>query len=153
MDSRGRFLTDPQAMADLLRSHWSEVFAAKGIDEDKLDAWLQDDGRARGAEAPSHHELHSVRVKKRHIRMALKLSNNSAPGPDGIPYGALRALGDLAVETMHGAFQILASDLGPERMRQDYPDFNASILFFLPKKAVAETEAGTPAFEAGVSAL
>ena len=77
------------------------------------------------------------------------MSNNSAPGPDGIPYGAWRALGDVAVEVLFGAFSDLILPEGPEMLRRDYPDFNSSLLFFLPKKPSGATAHGVPAFEAG----
>jgi len=75
--------------------------------------------------------------QKRATRKALSLSNNSSPGPDGIPYGAWKALGDTAVDILHGAFSDLILPEGPELLRRDCPDFNASLLFFLPKKPQA----------------
>ena len=136
-------------MADYLRRHWAEVFRAKGIDQPRLQAWLDEDAQERGVTAPSHEGLRHLRVRRRDVRKALKRSNNSAPGPDGIPYGAWRALGETAVEALFGAFGLLVRDDGPACMRRDYPDFNESILFFLPKKASGATPHGMQAFEAG----
>ena len=107
IDDRGRFLTDPQAMSDYLRRHWAEVFRAKGIDQPRLQAWLDENEQERGATATSHEDLRHLRVRRRDVRKALKRSNNSAPGPDGIPYGAWRALGETAVEALFGAFGLL----------------------------------------------
>ena len=40
VDDRGVFQTDPQRMAGLLRDHWTKVFQARGIQQDKLDKCL-----------------------------------------------------------------------------------------------------------------
>ena len=149
IDSRGKFLTDPQEMANHLRQHWLEVFRAKGVSQDRLHAWLDEDATVRSQHGPVHDTVANLRLKRRAIRRALKMSNNSAPGPDGIPYGAWRALGDVAVEVLFGAFSDLILPEGPEMLRRDYPDFNSSLLFFLPKKPSGATAHGVPAFEAG----
>ncbi len=133
IDNRGKFLTDPQAMANHLRLHWANVFKAKGVNQERLQAWLDEDSDGRAEQGPTHEGLRSIRLKRRAIRQALKQSNNSSPGPDGIPYGAWRALGEVAVDVLYGAFGDLIRDEGPEIMRRDYPDFNASLLFFLPR--------------------
>ncbi|MFM7980300.1 MAG: hypothetical protein ACKPKO_13390, partial [Candidatus Fonsibacter sp.] len=36
-----------------------------------------------------------------HVELVVKFSNNSSPGPDGIPYGAWRQLGHLGVVAIH----------------------------------------------------
>ena len=145
---RGEVLSDPQDMANHLRKHWAEVFRARGVDETKLQTWLDEDGQQRSEQGPTHDAVQGLRLRKRAIRKALKLSNNSAPGPDGLPYGAWRALGDLAVDLLHGAFVDLTLPEGPNLMREDYPNFNASILIFLPKKPVGKAADDTPVFEA-----
>ena len=79
----------------------------------------------------------NFKLRKRHIRKACKLSNNSAPGPDGISYKAWRKLNDLAVNTLYGAFKEMVANDGPDKMKDQYPDFNASPLFFCPRKPAA----------------
>ena len=88
LDSQGKYLTDPQSMANYLQLHWKEVFKAKGINQEKLNSWLNEDTDHRSQHGPSHDDDRNIVVRRRHVRKALKLSNNSAPGPDGIPYGA-----------------------------------------------------------------
>jgi len=143
----GKFLTDPSDMASALRDHWGETFTAKGIDEHHLKTWLDEDAEARSHDGPSHESMKALKVRKRDVRKALKLSNNSAPGPDGIPYGAWRSLGDLAVTAIHDAFSGLSSDNGQELMQRDYPNFNESLLFFLKKKPVDATEDGVEVYD------
>ncbi len=147
-DQRGRVITDAQGMVAILRDHWSKTFQANGVDEERLQAWLQEDQEHRQVHGPSHSPLADLRLRKRHIRKAIKLSNNSAPGPDGLPYGAWRAMGEVAVEALMGAFKELTSDEGSTLMRQDYADFNASLLFFLPKKPVRQADDGSAIFDA-----
>ena len=145
----GALLTEPAAMADALRRHWATVFRARGIHEGLLEQWLQDDLTHRMAHGPHHTPLHRLRMTKKHIATALRCSNNSSPGPDGIPYEAWRIMGKLSVEVLFGAFQDFASDSAEELLSEDYEDFNASILHFLPKKAVGQAEDGSDLYEPG----
>ena len=143
----GEYLTDPSSMADVLRDHWAAVFQARGVREELLDSWLQDDLAHREAHGPLHSSLQHVRMTKRHIERAVRCSNNSSPGPDGIPYEAWRAMGKLSVDVLFCAFQDLSSDTAEAQMDQEYPEFNASILHFLPKKPAGQTEDGSDIYE------
>ena len=134
IDERGNFLTDLQAMVNLLRRHWSEIFKEKGVESEMLDNWLEEDAADRIDNRPDHSVLRNIKVRRRDLRRALKPSNNSAAGPDGIPYGAWRALGDSAVNVLYDAFSELILEEGRELLRRDYPGFNESLLFFCPKK-------------------
>ena len=148
-DGRGNFQTDSPAMVQELRAHWSDTFRARGVNQERLQAWLREDAEVRALVGPSHDPLRRLHLKRKDIRKALKLSNNSAPGPDGIPYGAWRSLGDLAIDTLHDAFHALFRSDGQELLRRDYPGFNESLLFFLPKKPIARTDEGADVFEVG----
>ena len=57
-------------------------------------------------------------MKKKYIEKALRCSNNSSPGPDGIPFEAWRTMGKLAVDVLYGAFQDLASDTAEAKMEE-----------------------------------
>ena len=118
------------------------MFKAKGINQDKLNSWLDEDTDHRSQHGPSHDDVRNIVVRRRHVRKALKLSNNSAPGPDGIPYGAWRAMGKTAVDALFDAMKDFMSSDGEELLRRDYSDFNASLSFFLPKKAIGKTRDG-----------
>ena len=121
-------------MASVLRGHWRDTFTAKGIDEERLQAWLDGDLTARTREGPSHDSMKRLKVRKRDIKKALKLSNDSAPGPDGIPYGAWREVVGLASKAIHEAFLDLSSDRGQELMQRGYPSFNESLLSIFLKR-------------------
>jgi hypothetical protein len=147
-NSRGEIRTDTVSIANLLKEHWSKIFLAKGIDLAKLKIWLEED-RAHRCEAElAPFPEQPCRLRKRHLRKAVEHSNNSAPGPDGIPFAAWRKLGPLAIDTLFDAFRDMTSADGPERMAEHYPDFNASLLFFLPKKISGATEDGTVFYDA-----
>ena len=95
-----------------------------------------------------HAVTHELQLRRQHVQEALRLSNDSSPGPDGLPYGAWRALGELAVNVLHGAFQEMVSETGGERVRHHYADFNESLLFFLPKALESPTGGEAAAFPA-----
>ena len=58
-------------------------------------------------------------------------------------------MGELSVDALFGAVQDFASDSAEELLSEDYEDFNASILHFLPKKAVGQAEDGSDLYEPG----
>ena len=95
----GEFATEADDMAATLRSHWSDVFRARGVDEQLLQTWLEEDRACRetpaierAPDAPSHGALRNLRVTKRHVRKAIAETGSSAPRPDGIPYRAWKQL-------------------------------------------------------------
>ena len=152
----GELATDADDMAATLRTHWSEVFTAKGVDTQLLRTWLDDDRAAReetssssSSGAPSHQVLRDLRITKRHVQKAIGTSKDSAPGPDGIPYRAWRNLGKLAVEVLHSALAELCSEDAERILQQEMPSFNESLLMFLPKKAAGTMEDGDQYFLPG----
>ena len=74
--------------------------------------------------------------------MAIRHSGNSAPGPDGIPFKAWRALGPLGVSILFEVAKCLETDDAQEYLTKAYNGtdaskdhrFNHSILVCLPKK-------------------
>ena len=76
----GRVSSDPKEMANALTLHWGKVFAHKSINNQNLGRWL----RKSRLSLPS--DPNAWEVKPEHVENAIKYSNNSAPGPDGIPY-------------------------------------------------------------------
>ena len=81
-------------------------------------------------------------VTHKDIQQALDISSNTRPGPDGIPYGAWRALGNLAIDILHGVATTLSNPDSDSMLRQAYHDeaaenehnYNLSSLICLPKK-------------------
>ena len=90
----------------------------------------------------------SWKVQREDIREAVKLSSNTMPGPDGIPYKAWRVLGELGVDILHGAAAALEGPSWKEQLNDGFHDeapsgthtFNLGTLVCLPKKAAGENE-------------
>ena len=86
--------------------------------------------------------------------MAIRHSGNSAPGPDGIPFKAWRALGPLGVSILFEVAKCLETDDAQEYLTKAYNGtdaskdhrFNHSILVCLPKKSTSTTTDGTKAY-------
>ena len=86
--------------------------------------------------------------------MAIRHSGNSAPGPDGIPFKAWRALGPLGVSILFEVAKCLETDDAQEYLTKAYNGtdaskdhrFNHSILVCLPKKSTCTTTDGTKAY-------
>jgi hypothetical protein len=62
------------------------------------------------------------------ISSAIRNSNNSTPGPDGVSFAAWRAAPDLAAPVLLAVFRALSNGQPPPR------GFNLGLLFLLPKK-------------------
>ena len=66
---------------------------------------------------------------KTHIRQAIRLSSDTSPGPEGIPYAAWRQLGVLATGVLHDALIEFSGDDAETLISEDYPEFNESLPF------------------------
>eukprot|EP00959_Pyramimonas_sp_CCMP1952_P349269 7317999-Pyramimonas_sp.AAC.1 len=88
----GEVVTQPDAKAAALRSHWVEVFRARGINISKLDQWTAEDIGTRPLSDTVPLRPSTFRVTRRHIRRAILTAKNSSPGPDGIPFQAWRCV-------------------------------------------------------------
>jgi hypothetical protein len=88
---------DGGEMASLLKDHWGKTFSKKEVDFKDLDAWWQEDGysfRDNLADPPpdspptlpTPDPAWTLTVD--HVERAIRYSNDSSPGPDGIPYKA-----------------------------------------------------------------
>jgi hypothetical protein len=112
-------LESPEAAADLLAGHWGPVFAAKSIEAEAALPIMQftqvvPPGLSWAIDREGFHE---VMAKPR----------DSAPGPDGIPFGAWRAAGPAFYDIMFAAFSSFMSGAClPE-------GFNECNLAFIPQ--------------------
>ncbi|CAK0882116.1 unnamed protein product, partial [Prorocentrum cordatum] len=84
MDKQGHATTDPSAMASTLRDHWSKVFAAQHTDAALRSQWQHEEADHGTPEDARH--LPFNKPSREDFKNALRLSKNSAPGPDGITF-------------------------------------------------------------------
>ena len=118
----GDVSSDPATMAAALKEHWGKVFKHKEIDQNLLETWLASIqlgarseqvtmqevssphdkplDRSRKPRTPLSRNPADWNVRRRDIRKAVAQSNDSSPGPDGIPFGVWRALGHLGTELL-----------------------------------------------------
>ena len=138
----GRVVTDPAEMAEALRLHWQEAFKERPLSTPKLQEWLAEDiprvpGGSTVPGLPAQDSDFWV-VGQKHVEESIKVSPNSAPGPDGIPFVAWRKLGPLALRILHSAISDLGCSDSTSRLQTFYfPDsgeFNMGLLVLLPKK-------------------
>ena len=141
-------------MARALKEHWERTFAATPIDEEALEHWLHDTLPNKGRGEGNHDSLpppdsHLWKIRRKDVAKAVRLSNNSAPGPDGIPYLAWRKLGNIGIDYLFQAVKCLTTEEGKQCMSDASPDlphgqhtFNAGLLCCLPKKPTGQTGDG-----------
>ena len=110
--------------------------------------------RARPHRTPlPSHERHWC-IRKTDIERAIRHSGNSAPGPDGVPFQAWRALGPLGASILFDVAQCFGHSQGNDELpgaffdeALDHPhNYNESILVCLPKKSSSTTPDGVNAY-------
>ena len=165
----GQVTTDPSIIAHALKEHWGRVFTAAPIDHNLLQTWLDSLPHLRAvsspvpslvtgtAEAPILNadplgRPHSRRqplssngqdwkIRRKDISRSIKMSGNSAPGPDGIPFLAWRVLGPVAIDLLWDVARLLEGQDASTKLQAAYYDekkarphnFNLSTLVCLPK--------------------
>jgi len=92
------------------------------------------------------------------VAKAIRVAGAAAPGPDGIPYAAWKALGSLAVDVLTGVASALGEDGVQEELVAAYVDdpdagegqhaFNLSLLAVIGKAPAGE-ERGVPYYDPG----
>lgn len=147
VDAHGQVQTNAEDMVGILRAHWKNVFRVKGHDSELLQRWLEQDMASREPERPLLGLPPGLRLRRRHIKRAIKLTGNTAPGPDGIPFKVWRIFDDLLFNAFRG---LIAEDALDELAALGF-DFNESLLHLLPKKAVGSTAEGVPVYNASVT--
>ena len=145
----GHIERDPAGIAAALADHWQRVFAGQPLDSGAVMQWLRD--TLPPAALPRIHPR-QWRLHRRDVDRAVRLSGNSAPGPDGIPYAAWRALGPLGVSALFAAAEALTESSAVDRLEQAYHDdhsnaghaFNVGLLVCIPKSSSGALADGTP---------
>ena len=111
-------------------------------------------GRAHKSRKPLPTQEGTWRVRRKDVETATRHSGNSAPGPDGIPFRAWRALGPLGITILYDVAMCLETDDAQNHLRNAFHDtdpaldhqYNHSLLVCLPKKSTSTTEDGTKAY-------
>ncbi len=134
-------------MADALLSHWRRTFSTPCCDGDLLRDWLRslpDEVINKKDCLPSG--VTAWRVRRKDVSRALRLSGNSSPGPDGIPFEVWRQLGDLSVDIFWEITRQMEAEDFEEDLREAYKDeddlgihsFNLNLLVCPPKAPTGE---------------
>lgn len=78
----GALSATPDDAGRMLKQHWSEVFTARPVDEERMKHFLR-----YSVEAPPSFDCH---IGGGVIASAIVRTLDSRPGPDGVPYAAWR---------------------------------------------------------------
>ena len=136
-------------MAKALSDHWRKVFSGQALRTLDMQRWLEAAYPGReGLDLPPPQD-NAWRVRRRDVARAVRLAGKSAPGPDGIPYSAWKALQAYGVDCLWAAMQEMCRDDVQDILDVAYYDeescnFNLSLLACLPKKTTGTTCDGTP---------
>ena len=114
-------------MAKMLTEYWGDVLTNKPVDNSLLASWLRDLTQKM---PPPSDPWWTLTVDN--VLEALHRCHETAPGPDGIPYGAFKKLGKYAASFLFDAAEDLQD---PDMQAAVPPDFNYAFLCCLPKVA------------------
>ena len=117
--TQGDAAPSAEQSARCLFERWQPVFDVQHTDSFAMNtfaSFAQNAGQCR-VEAPSVEDIEAIIAR----------TNNSAAGPDGVPYAAFRSVKDLAASVLHCAVEAaLRGDDLPADMAQ-------SLMMFIPK--------------------
>jgi hypothetical protein len=134
-----KFLTERAQIDAELSKYWQTVFTKKELKDEEVKAiqnWL-DGGvlsEAGQLNVPPQEDMDSTAL----ARKALLRTNNSAAGPDGVPYAAYRRTADISSIVLGDALQDMYYGGGAKTINgEDYlpEEFNYATMVCLPKKA------------------
>ena len=118
----------PEAISDQDRAavaakYWSNLWSRRSNHITKTDRLAFLNGYNKKVDSSLCQALNLDDIKK-----AILISNNSTPGPDGIPFAAWRAAPELAAPVLFNVYRAMSNGQPPP------PGFNKGVLFLLPKK-------------------
>lgn len=116
-------ISDDRGKAEIASSFWSEVWAPRSTAPSNLEreAFLDSYTKKVDTTLLSPPLLDDVIFSITH-------SNNSAPGPDGVPYAAWRAAPELAGPILFAVLEAICKGQAPPS------GYNYGLLFLIPKK-------------------
>ena len=141
----GVVVTSPAEIVQVLRSHWSR-FKRKGVRTQGLQMWMEevfikDDNGLFITNRPASGAT-CWRITRTQVALAIRCAKNSAPGPDGIPAEAHRALQEFGISVLtpvaialcSSEYQSMLREAYTDRARACMHDFKNLLLCCLPKK-------------------
>ncbi|CAK0831241.1 unnamed protein product [Prorocentrum cordatum] len=102
------------------------------------EEWIRAELEATAADYIARDDGRRWQPTRRDFERDIDMSKNSAPGPDGIPIGAWRALGYPAANLLHQAYREIVESEDVEAIGDSYPEFNETVMVFLPKTLVGK---------------
>ena len=132
-DEDGQYLSLPHDIAMACERYWRQVFEEKPCDLQVLHGWAREDLQP----LPDF----DWAVTFDDVSMAIALAEDSAPGPDGIPYSAYKHV-SFAADIVYRALESIAhSPTSPAPA-----DFNFAIMVLLGKKSSGVAPGGVGSF-------
>jgi hypothetical protein len=127
-NATGKLITDPDALSDAAVSTWSKIWSKKKVSLHNIRNFLQ----AYDKSIPNSSQPPPPTINS--IEEAIEATNNSVPGPDGIPPIFYRKLKHLFAPVLYRVFHHISTTQCVPR------GFNNSLLYFLPKVPLPTVE-------------
>jgi hypothetical protein len=111
---------DPVDMAEIAKSFWAKVWEDSPFDETAYDGVMHGYNKKLA--------VHEDEISVEHLVAAIRMTNNSTSGPDGVPYKVYRILEHIAAPILHRVANCLAG------ASPSPAGFNYALLYLLLKK-------------------
>jgi exonuclease III len=125
-----RSTSDPDEMSKIASDFWANIWRPAEASSQTITNYLSRYQRKIRLQPPT--------PCLDHIISAIKHTNNSAPGPDGIPFAAFRVCKDIIAPILLDVLQQLMLKVKPP------PGFNHGLLTLLPKKLTGKPKDTRP---------
>lgn len=118
--SQGTIIREQSGITKALATAWGGIFKEKPFNETAARSFL--------AEIPlGKPDIDTPPPTEGDFAEYIKHQVDSGTGPDGIPYSGWKATGGTGVSTLHQFSSLI------QRQLPTNPDFNSSLIYFIPK--------------------
>ena len=126
--------SDPDEMASMAADFWSKIWAPRPVTDESIspDEYFGDYSN------PIPRDLLPSFPTVEETEDSIRGTNDSSPGPDGIPFSAWRAIAQIAALVLWGVLRALADGVEPPE------GFNFGLLFLIPKKGLLTVDDTRP---------
>ena len=131
----GMVHTDPEDIARILTRNWEKVFSEKEVDHGRMAEWLS----LCGDLIPFSGDASEYVSAEADITKAIREANDSAPGPDGVPFRAWKIVQHVAAPVMR-AVAVQLTRMSPAELLETNAFFNEAFMICLGKKAAFSQE-------------
>lgn len=133
MNKDGTITKDEKAMRKIINKHWQDVWTARPTKRDSAE-FREDFKKYKESKNIPNRAAYKLDFSDEDLEYLILSTNNSAPGPDGLPFSLYRLTRDISAPLLAECTRELFKTGG----FRPHKGFNHAVLHMLPKKACFE---------------